>query len=138
MIELHKLYRLLYAYIVKIAKMEWNEMEYQNFSFEAFQLSQEIEQGFTRFFPMPFGRNLIVSNPAQAIQQGLDYLRALSAISEEECNAHLSNFDWETLRLEDAIQNAAKKELLEALVRNLEFWYKRYSKKMPNVEETEE
>lgn len=112
-------------------------MERQNFSLKAFQLSQEIEQGFTRFIQMPFGRNLIVSNPAQAIQQGLDYLQALSAISEEECNAHLSNFDWETLRLEDAIQDAAKKELLEALVRNLKSWYERYSKKMADIDKTE-
>lgn len=113
-------------------------MEQQDYTKEAFQLSQEIEQGFSRFFPMPFERNLIVAEPAQAIQQGLDYLQALSAISKEECHEHLSNFNWGTLRLEDAIQDAAKKELLEALVRNLKFWYNRYSVKKPDVEKVEE
>lgn len=130
MIELHKLYRLLYAHIVKNEELELNRMEQQDFSLEAFWLSQKIEQGFSRFSPnLAFGRDLVVSNPAQAIELGLSYLEALSVISREECNAHLSNFDWKTLQLEVTIQDETKKELLEALVRNLESWYDRYSEK---------
>lgn len=114
-------------------------MEQRDYTMEAFRLSQEIEHGFTRFpCNYPFDRNSIVSDPAGAIELGLTHLECLSAISKEECHEHLSNFDWGTLRLEDAIQDATKKELLEALVRNLKFWYDRYSEKMADVEETEE
>lgn len=114
-------------------------MKQQDFSLEAFHLSQEIERGFTRFpYNYSFGRDLIVSEPASAIELGLMYLEGFSVITKSECQEHLSNFQWGTLRLEDAIQDAIKKELLEALVRNLKFWYERYSEKMSDVEESED
>lgn len=114
-------------------------MEQRDYTMEAFHLSQEIEHGFTRFpCEFPFGRNLIVSEPANAIELGLTYLECLSAISKVECHEHLSNFNWGTLRLEDAIKDSTKKDFLDALVRNLEYWHNRYSEKMADVEETEE
>lgn len=138
MIELHKLHRLLYAYIIKIIGLELNRMEQHDFSLEAFRLSQKIEQGFSRFScQLPFDRNLIASAPAQAIELGLSYLEAQSVISRRERNAHLSNFDWKTLQLEEAIQDETKKDLLEALVRNLKFWYNRYSEKVADIAENE-
>ena len=105
-------------------------MEQQSFSLVAFRLSQRIEQGFSRFSPqLPFDRDLIVCNPAEAIELGLVHLQAISAISQMECTEHLSNFNWGKMRLEKALQDARKRELLEALVRNLKFWYDRYSEK---------
>lgn len=93
----------------------------------ALHLSQEIEHGFDRFgYTLPFSRALIVRKPAEAIEQGLFHLNAIGAISKEECKEHLLNFAWGNLRLEDAMQDTTKKEVLEALVCNLKFWHNRY------------
>lgn len=114
-------------------------MEQQDYTKEAFHLSQEIESGFTRFpCNYPFDRNSIVSDPAGAIESGLTYLECLSAISKEECHEHLSNFNWGTLRLEDAVKDSTKKDFLDALVRNLKFWHDRYSKKTAEMAEYED
>lgn len=101
----------------------------------ALQLSLEIERGFERFgYTLSFSRDLIVRKPAEAIEQGLFHLNAIGAISKEECKEHLLNFAWGNLRLEDAMQDTTKKEILEALVRNLKFWYNRYLERISDDE----
>lgn len=92
-----------------------------------FQLSQEIEHGFSKFgYSLPFGRDLISSNPTEAIESGLLHLSAIGAISDEERSEHIGNYQWGEQSLYEVASSSDGLEQLNVLMRNLDYWYQRY------------
>lgn len=104
---------------------------------EVFQLSQVIEQKFAQFgYQLPFGRDLIASQPAEAIEHGLNRLRGISAISDAELSEHIGNYQWGNLSLSEVVECPDNFEQVKALLLNLDEWYERYVKEQTETDET--
>lgn len=92
------------------------------------QLCHTLEGKFKSFgYEMPFDSDMIRSKPQEAIIDGLQKLYCAGIIREEEFNAHISNFEWEEKSLQEVLEMPGAMENIEALIRNLNYWKKRYT-----------
>lgn len=97
--------------------------------FKVLELSQKLEQKFARFgYELPFDRDSIVINPTDAIEQGLERLNAIGAISDNELKEHIGNYSWGDMKLEQVLETQDREEQIAVLLRNLDGWFNRYKK----------
>ncbi len=95
------------------------------------QLSLNIEAAFKKFpYTLPFDRDSIEIRPAESIQEGLSWLEAFGAISKDEMLEHLPNFDWGNARLSEVMNDPSCMENIGALLRNLDYWHKRFQERI--------
>ena len=100
------------------------------------ELSHTLEVKFRSFgYVMPFDSDIIRSKPQEAIIDGLQKLRCAGIITEDEFTAHISNFEWRERSLQEVLEIPGATENIEALIRNLEDWKKRYFERCPQSNE---
>ena len=94
------------------------------------ELSHTLEVKFRSFgYEMPFDSDIIRSKPQEAIIDGLQKLYCAGIITEDEFTAHISNFEWGEKNLQEALKMPGAMENVEALIRNLNYWGKRYTER---------
>lgn len=105
---------------------------------DALELSTRIETAFRKFgYDFPIARGTIFSKPTESIQEGLQRLQLIGIISKHELEEHLQNYRWENdYDLSTLIKDSFCEEQLIVLLRNLDEWYKRYSKEQIETDET--
>lgn len=95
------------------------------------QLSLNIEAAFRKFqYSLSFDRSSIENHPAKSIQEGLVWLESIGAISTEERRNHISNFEWGNAKLCEVMNDSTCMQNIDALLRNIDYWYKRYQEKL--------